>query len=202
VKKRRRILRKKNILFEKYSSLSFNIRERRKELKLTQKELAKKVGVSFRTIQNYENGITPPSLYIIEKIALALEVSVETLISQYKFDNNFSAQQILEKVTQDKEYKSKVDNLILTDIIFDIVDLEIRYQNNKLDEIVLDKSLGGRNKFNYERKYYLLKLMLEQKLQSMIEQIKSDMIENYSEVKKLYRETEKDVYYIYKEGLK
>lgn len=195
-------MRKKNILFEKYSSLGFNIRERRKELGLTQKELAKKVGVSFRTIQNYENGITPPSLYIIEKIALALEVSVETLISQYKFDNNFSAQQILEKVTQDKEYKSKVDNLILTDIIFDIVDLEIRYQNNKLDEIVLDKSLGGRNKFNYERKYYLLKLMLEQKLQSMIEQIKSDMIENYSEVKKLYRETEKDVYYIYKEGLK
>ena len=195
-------MRKKNILFEKYSSLGFNIRERRKQLGLTQKELAKKVGVSFRTIQNYENGITPPSLYIIEKIALALEVSVETLISQYKFDNNFSAQQILEKVTQDKEYKSKVDNLILTDIIFDIVDLEIRYQNNKLDEIVLDKSLGGRNKFNYERKYYLLKLMLEQKLQSMIEQIKSDMIENYSEVKKLYRETEKDVYYIYKEGLK
>ena len=195
-------MRKKNILFEKYSSLGFNIRERRKELGLTQKELAKKVGVSFRTIQNYENGITPPSLYIIEKIALASEVSVETLISQYKFDNNFSAQQILEKVTQDKEYKSKVDNLILTDIIFDIVDLEIRYQNNKLDEIVLDKSLGGRNKFNYERKYYLLKLMLEQKLQSMIEQIKSDMIENYSEVKKLYRETEKDVYYIYKEGLK
>lgn len=195
-------MRKKSILFELYPSLSFNIRERRKELGLTQKELAKKVGVSFRTIQNYENGITPPSLYIIEKIALALEVSVETLINQYKFDNNFSAQQILEKVTQDKEYKSRVDNLILTDIIFDIVDLEIRYQNNKLDEIVLDKSLGGRNKFNYDRKYYLLKLMLEQKLQSMIEQIKSDMIENYSEVKKLYRETEKDVYYIYKEGLK
>ena len=195
-------MRKKSILFELYPSLSFNIRERRKQLGLTQKELGKLANVSFRTIQNYENGITPPSPYIIEKIALALEVSVEILISQYKFDNNFSAQQILEKVTQDKEYKSKVDNLILTDIIFDIVDLEIRYQNNKLDEIVLDKSLGGRNKFNYERKYYLLKLMLEKKLQSMIEQIKSDMIENYSEVKKLYRETEKDVYYIYKEGLK
>ena len=80
--------------------------------------------------------------------------------------------------------------------------MEIRYQNNKLDEIVLDKSLCGRNNISYDRKYYLLKLMLEQKLQSMIEQIKSDMIENYSEVKKFYRETEKDVYYIYKEGLK
>lgn len=80
--------------------------------------------------------------------------------------------------------------------------MEIRYQNNKLDEIVLDKSLGERNNINYDRKYYLVKLMLEQKLQSMIEQIKSDMIENYSEVKKFYRETEKDVYYIYKEGLK
>ena len=195
-------MRKKSIVFELYPSLSFNIRERRKQLGLTQKELAEIAKISYRTIQNYENGITPPSPYIIEKIALALEVSVGTLISQYKFDNNFSAQQILEKVTQDKEYKSRVDNLILTDIIFDIVDLEIRYQNNKLDEIVLDKSLGGRNKFNYDRKYYLLKLMLEQKLQSRIEQIKSDMIENYSEVKKLYRETEKDVYYIYKEGLK
>ena len=127
---------------------------------------------------------------------------METLISHYKFDNNISAAQILEKVTQDKEYKSKVDNLILTDIIFDMVDLEMKYKHDTLEETTLDKSLGGRNNINYDRKYYLVKLMLEQKLQSMIEQIKSDMIENYSEVKKFYRETEKDVYYIYKEGLK
>lgn len=154
-------MRKKSIVFELYSSLGFNIRERRKQLGLTQKELGKLANVSFRTIQNYENGITPPSPYIIEKIALVLEVSIETLISQYKFDNNLSAQQILDKLTQDKEYKSRVDNLILTDIIFDIVDLEIRYQNNKLDEIILDKSLCGENNIDYERKYYLVKLMLE-----------------------------------------
>ena len=185
-------MRKKNILFEKYSSLSFNIRERRKELKLTQKELAKKVGVSFRTIQNYENGITPPSLYIIEKIALALEVSVETLISQYKFDNNFSAQQILEKVTQDKEYKSKVDNLILTDIIFDMVDLEMKYKHDTLEETTLDKSLGGRNNINYDRKYYLVKLMLEHKLQSTINELKNEMIENYLDVCEIYRKKDKN----------
>lgn len=57
-------MRKKSIVFELYPSLSFNIRERRKQLGLTQKELGKLANVSFRTIQNYENGITPPSPYI------------------------------------------------------------------------------------------------------------------------------------------
>lgn len=55
-----------------YPDLSYNIRSLRKKSKLTQKELADKANISFRTIQNYENGLTPPSLKTIEKIALAL----------------------------------------------------------------------------------------------------------------------------------
>lgn len=178
---------KKNILYQIYPNLSFNIRERRKELKLTQKELAKKAGVSFRTIQNYENGLTPPSPHIIEKIAIALNVPIETLISHYKFDNNISAAQILEKVTQDKEYKSKIDNLILTDIIFDMVDLEMKYKHETLEESTLDKSLGGRNNIDYDKKYYLVKLMLEQKLQRTINTLKNEMIENYLDIREIYR---------------
>ena len=56
-------MEKENILSEIYPSLSFNIRERRKELGLTQKELAKLANISFRTIQNYEGGFPPNSLH-------------------------------------------------------------------------------------------------------------------------------------------
>ena len=135
---------------------------------------------------------SPPTPYIIEKIALALNVPMETLISHYKFDNNISAAQILEKVTQDKEYKSKVDNLILTDIIFDMVDLEMKYKHDTLEETTLDKSLGGRNNINYDRKYYLVKLMLEHKLQSTINELKNEMIENYLDVCEIYRKKDKN----------
>lgn len=177
----------KNILSEIHPNLGFNIKARRKELKLTQKELAKLANVSFRTIQNYENGLTPPSPHIIEKIAIALNIPIETLISHYKFDNNVSAAQILEKVTQDKEYKSKIDNLVLTDIIFDIVDLEMRYKHETLEELTLDKSLGGRNNIDYDKKYYLVKLMLEQKLQSTINALKNEMTKNYLDIREIYR---------------
>lgn len=74
----------KNTLSALYPDLSYNIRSLRKELKLTQKELADKANISFRTIQNYENGLTPPSIKTIEKIALALGVSVERLIRDRK----------------------------------------------------------------------------------------------------------------------
>lgn len=62
-----------------YQNFRRNLRNKRKELGLTQKELAKKVGVSFRTIQNYENGLTPPTFSIVEKIILVLSVDFEQM---------------------------------------------------------------------------------------------------------------------------
>ena len=168
----------KDILINLYPDLSYNIRNLRKELKLTQKQLAKKANISFRTIQNYEKGLTPPSIKTIEKIALALGVSVERIISKYVFDNNTTATDILER---------NINNLILTDIIFDIVDLEIQYKNRTLKEVVLDKSLGGRNNIDYDTKYFLIKIMLERKLQRIIDDLKNDMINNYIDFKEIYR---------------
>lgn len=177
----------KDILINLYPDLSYNIRSLRKELKLTQKELAKKANISFRTIQNYESGLTPPSIKTIEKIALALGVSVERLISKYVFDENATASDILERMTRNTKFKEKINNLILTDIIFDIVDLEIQYKNRTLKEVVLDKSLGGRNNIDYDTKYFLIKIMLERKLQCIIDDLKNDMINNYIDFKEIYR---------------
>lgn len=142
----------KTVLSTLYPDLSYNIRSLRKKSKLTQKELADKANISFRTIQNYENGITPLSIKTIEKIALALGVSVERLISKYIFDNNATTSDILDKMAKDVEFKEIINNLILTDILFDIIDLEMKYKNGILEETTLDKRLDGRNNIDYDTK--------------------------------------------------
>lgn len=184
----------KNRLSNLYPDLSYNIRGLRKELNLTQRELADKANISFRTIQNYENELTPPSIKTIEKIALALGVSVERLISKYIFDNNATASDILERMTKNTKFKEKINNLVLTDIIFDIVDLEMNYKYKNLEEIKLDKILGGRNNIHYDQKYYLVKLILEKKLQSTINELKNEMIENYLNIREIYRKKRQQFY--------
>lgn len=186
----------KKDLSDLYPGLSYNIRELRKELGLTQKELAEIAKISYRTIQNYENGITPPSLNIIEKIALALGVSVERLISNYIFDNNTTATEILEKINNDKVYNQKINNLILTDMIFDIVDLEMRYKHETLDEKTLDNSIGGKNNISYDTKYSLIKLMLEKRLNKTINDLKNEMSKNYLDIREIYRSKDNTTGYI------
>lgn len=186
----------KKDLSDLYPDLSYNIRELRKELGLTQKELAEIAKISYRTIQNYENGITPPSLNIIEKIALALGVSIERLISNYIFDNNTTATEILEKINNDKVYNQKINNLILTDMIFDIVDLEMRYKHETLDEKTLDNSIGGKNNISYDTKYSLIKLMLEKRLNKTINDLKNEMSKNYLDIREIYRSKDNATGYI------
>lgn len=90
-------------------------------------------------------------------------------------------------MTLDWEFKEKINNLILTDIIFEIVDLEMNYKHKNLEEIKLDKILGGRNNIDYDTKYYLVKVLLERRLQSTIDKLKNEMLENYLSIKEIYR---------------
>ena len=89
-------------------------------------------------------------------------------------------------MTSDLEFKEKINNLILTDIIFDIVDLEMNYKYKNLEEFKLDKILGGRNNIDYDTKYYLVKVLLERRLQSTIEELKNKILENYLSIKEIY----------------
>ena len=90
-------------------------------------------------------------------------------------------------MTSNLEFKEKINNLILTDIIFDIIDLEMNYKHKNLEEIKLDKILGGRNNIDYDTKYYLVKVLLEKRLQSTIEELKNKMLENYQSIKEIYK---------------
>ena len=172
---------------ELLKKFSRNFKKERKRLGLSQKELAKKVGVSFRTIQNYEKGLTLPSLKLMEKIALVFDVSLEKFTNEYFFSEKETTVDVVERVKLDLNFNQKVNNLILTDIIFDIVDLEFRYKNGILDEKVLDNSIGCKNNISYDKKYNLVKFMLEMKLNNIIYDLKNEMFKNYSNIVEVYR---------------
>lgn len=64
-------------------SFKERLKEKRLEANLTQVQLAEKVSVSARTIQNYEMGSRKPTKYeIVEKIANALNTTPEYLLGQ------------------------------------------------------------------------------------------------------------------------
>lgn len=85
-----------------YTSLldnfSKNMRKRRIELGLSQKELAKKVGVSFRTIQNYENKKTTPTSAVMEAISIALNISLNRMLGINELNSRKKSIDTLNKI--------------------------------------------------------------------------------------------------------
>lgn len=72
------------------------IRTARKAAKLTQEQLANKLGVMHSVISKYENDMIEPSITQLGKIAEALDVSIEYLLGYEKIDTK-------EKMLQVKE---------------------------------------------------------------------------------------------------
>ena len=67
-----------------------NLSARRKELKLTQLQVAKSVGIAEAAYQRYEYGAVLPSVYVAIRLARVLNTTVEDLFpdtpSPSKFD--------------------------------------------------------------------------------------------------------------------
>jgi putative transcriptional regulator len=61
------------------AELENRLREAREARGWTQAQLAERIGVSRKTINTVENRVFVPSTVVAVKLALALEVSVETL---------------------------------------------------------------------------------------------------------------------------
>ena len=60
------------------------IRLLRRKAGMTQKQVAEKIGVTYRTYQNYEAGASLPSGSVVSKLAAALGVSADTLLRDGK----------------------------------------------------------------------------------------------------------------------
>ena len=55
------------------------LKKRRKELNLTQKEVATELGISWQAYQRYETNKVTPTVYMALKIANALNTAVEDI---------------------------------------------------------------------------------------------------------------------------
>lgn len=67
------------------------IRNRRKELELTQEQLADALGVSVPAVSKWENGFTCPDIGLLPPLARMLRIDVNTLLC---FEDNLTAREI------------------------------------------------------------------------------------------------------------
>ena len=63
-----------------YVQIGLNIMRYRKERKLTQEQLADRIGYSRQQVQRVETAVTAPSLAILLEISEALQVPLERLM--------------------------------------------------------------------------------------------------------------------------
>ncbi len=57
-----------------------NIKFYRKQLKMTQSQLAEKLNGKKSLISNYENGYSTPNIYMLCKLAEIFEISLDELV--------------------------------------------------------------------------------------------------------------------------
>ncbi|WP_314006130.1 helix-turn-helix transcriptional regulator [Gemella morbillorum] len=170
-----------------FNNFSENLKSKRKQLGLTQKELAEIVGITPKTIQNYEKKKTIPTPALMEEISTALNVSFEEMIDNSELNNKVISAEILEKIENNSKYEFILEDLNITSKIFDIIDLEIRNKTNNLPENVLNETLGGDLDISYSDKYNLVQAKLQQELDFEIKKIKNEFISRYDIVKQVYR---------------
>ncbi len=170
-----------------FNNFSENLKSKRKQLGLTQKELAEIVGITPKTIQNYEKKKTIPTPALMEEISIALNVSFEEMIDNSELNNKVVSAEILEKIENNSKYEFILEDLNITSKIFDIIDLEIRNKTNNLPENVLNETLGGDLDISYSDKYNLVQAKLQQELDFEIKKIKNEFISRYDIVKQVYR---------------
>ena len=80
------------------NNFSKNLKKRRLELSLSQKELASIVGVSVRTIQNYENKKTIPTSAVMESISIALNISLNRMLGINELNSRKKSIDTLNKI--------------------------------------------------------------------------------------------------------
>lgn len=74
------------------------IAEQRKKQKLTQEELASMLGVSNRSVSNWENGKNLPDLSLFKELCEILDISINELLSGEKINNKKYQDKLTENI--------------------------------------------------------------------------------------------------------
>ena len=107
------------------------VAERRKELKMTQKELATKIHVTDKAVSKWERGLGFPNINTIEDLANALDVSIVELMTSERATENISVNEtivvsdIMQVAKADSEERHKIISytFAVTTILLTILDI-------------------------------------------------------------------------------
>lgn len=128
--------------------LGENIKKARKEKKMTQKELAEKIHRTESSIRKYEKGIIQIPNDIIEKIAIALNISpldlvgtLDTWNNQFNFNGKLSEETILLQNIEKQYGKDSIELLQLYQSLNDS-------GKSKILEYLLDLSENNKYKID------------------------------------------------------
>ncbi len=83
------------------------IAECRKNKKITQQQLAEKLGVSDRTIGNWENGRNMPDLSLFEPLCNELEITINELLSGERVRPEDNQDKLMENIISTINYSNK-----------------------------------------------------------------------------------------------
>ena len=125
------------------------IADKRKEKKLTQQQLAEKLGVSDRAISNWDNGKNMPDISLFPIISKELDVTVNDLMSGEKVDKKEYQEKFEENIIYTIDKTVKKENKFLKIILWTIfsfiflfvmyISIESIYMHSNMDSTPLIK---------------------------------------------------------------
>lgn len=86
------------------------ISELRKKKGLTKQELGDKVGVGFRAVSKWENGVTLPDISIISELSKVLGINVDQLLCPAGYYSNLDKKTFKKKIKLSIFSENKIDN--------------------------------------------------------------------------------------------
>ncbi len=129
----------------------------RKDRKLTQIELAEKLGVSEKSVGNWENGRNMPDLSLFKPLCNILNISINDLMSGEKVDNqnyiNTLEENIVDMVANIERKKTKRKKFIIITFIGILVmmligrilyinyELDVKYDSRTMNCNITDKEI-------------------------------------------------------------
>ena len=106
---------------EKFASF---ITQRRKQLNLTQKDIAEKLHVSISAVSKYERGLSYPDITLLEPLSQILEVTIVDLLKGEISHNDLrilEASELFSELISKQRLKEYRRKILLSDILYIIL---------------------------------------------------------------------------------
>lgn len=108
----------RNINFDEEAKSRFRstLRQKRKELRLSQAKVADKLNIDRTTYAYYESGRCVPNIKVINDIAKVLDIPISTLINTILNENVINKPLILKTTSKTSKRKNKDNEILFSDL--------------------------------------------------------------------------------------